>query len=176
VVAIGQLIATQTALGLVVELENKKLSINFWVKDWRAMHEISIPLAIILHLSDRSFHGINRISPVKIQNLLSIQLWRAAWCSIRGKRTGRREGGGAFSKRSFENLMIIGQHCASDVSGHGAQWRMFDIGRLKVQLGAHKIIIGIRDIKHIRNIMLDTFVMMLGSFLASPRDAEPCVR
>ena len=50
-----------------------------WVKDWCARLESCVQLAIVLQLRDRSFHGINRISPVKIQNLLSIQFWRAAW-------------------------------------------------------------------------------------------------
>jgi hypothetical protein len=53
---------------------------------------------------------------------------------------------------------------------------MLDIGRLKVQLDAHKTMISISDlIKQIRNI-IDTFVMMLRSFLASSSDAVPCVR
>ncbi len=58
-----------------------------WVKGWCTRLESCVQLAIILQLRDRSFHCIYRIGPVKIQNLLSIQLWRAALCSIRGKST-----------------------------------------------------------------------------------------
>ena len=49
------------------------------VKDWCARLERSVQFAIILQIRAGSFHVINRISPVKIQNLLSIQLWRAVW-------------------------------------------------------------------------------------------------
>ena len=48
------------------------------IMSYSARLENSVHFAIILQLNDRSVHGINRISPVKIQILLSIQLWRAA--------------------------------------------------------------------------------------------------
>ena len=65
-----------------------------WVKDWCARLESCVQLAIILQLCDRSFHGINWISPVKIKNLLSIQLWRAAWSRRDAASEVKRKGKG----------------------------------------------------------------------------------
>ena len=55
----------------------------------------------------------------------------------------------------------------------------FNVCQLKVQLDSYKhimYIINIINIKHISHIIGHTFVMMLKSFLASSRDAVPCVR
>ena len=148
-----------------------------WVKDWCARLECCVQLAIVLQLRDRSFHGINRISPVKIQNLLSIQLWRAVWGSIRGKSpvgvgNGSLPSANYLLNTSWLPSSIAHLTCLAMVRNEEC---LISAG-LKSSWMHTKVIMYIIDIKHIRNISRNTFVMMLNSFLASSRDAVPCVR
>ncbi len=72
-------------------------------RGWCTRLESRVQFAIMLQLCGRSFHGIYQISPVKIQNLLSIQLWWAAWCSIKGKSTVVVGSGSLPSANDFLN-------------------------------------------------------------------------
>ena len=148
------------------------------VKNWCARLESSIQLVFLQQLRSRSFHGINRICPVKIQDLFSIQVWRAAWCSLRGKTNDK--GVDSCTLPSANDLLntswfpgsIARLTCLAMVRNEecliSAGW--------KSSCKHIKVIMNIMNIKHINNIIWCTFVIMDKSFLASTRDAVQCVK